>query len=115
MMANLMDNELKHLPPSSTVWLWVRSGNDIAFLTIEDDGPGFDPKVASHLFEPKVKGRESRGYGLGLAFVQAVIRTHGASVSAANRSGNGARIAIALPLLSSGSHTKTESAVLVNG
>jgi signal transduction histidine kinase len=114
-IANLLDNELKHLPPSSTVWLSVHSDNDMALLTIEDDGPGFDLDVARHLFERRVKGRESRGHGLGLAFVQAVIRVHGGSVTAANRVGRGARISISLPLLSFNDHAKTESAVLVNG
>ena len=114
-IANLLDNELKHLPPASTVWLSVYSDNDMALLTIEDDGPGFDPDVARHLFERRVKGRESRGHGLGLAFVQAVIRVHGGSVAAANRVGKGARISIFLPLLSSSDHAQTESAAMVNG
>jgi signal transduction histidine kinase len=114
-IANLLDNELKHLPPSSTVWLSVHSDNDMALLTIEDDGPGFDLEVARHLFERRVKGRESRGHGLGLAFVRAVIRVHGGSVSAANRVGNGARISIALPLLTSHNDLVAESGVLMNG
>jgi signal transduction histidine kinase len=114
-IANLLDNELKHLPPSSTVWLSVHADNDMALLTIEDDGPGFDLEVARHLFERRVKGRESRGHGLGLAFVQAVIRVHGGSVTAANRVGNGARISIALPLLMSHTPNRAASAVLVNG
>lgn len=97
-IANLLDNELKHLPPSRTIYLSLRAENDMALLTIEDDGPGFDPEVARHLFERRVKGRESRGYGLGLAFVQAVIRVHGGTVEAANRISGGARIALALPL-----------------
>jgi signal transduction histidine kinase len=114
-IANLLDNELKHLPPSSTVWLSVHSENDMAVLTIEDDGPGFDPEVARHLFERRVKGRASRGYGLGLAFVQAVIRVHGGTVEAANRVGGGAQISLALPILQSGEHSIAEAAVLVNG
>jgi signal transduction histidine kinase len=98
-IANLLDNELKHLPPSRTIYLSLRAENDMALLTIEDDGPGFDPEVARHLFERRVKGRESRGYGLGLAFVQAVIRVHGGTVEAGNRISGGARITLVLPLL----------------
>ena len=112
-IANLLDNELKHLPPSSTVWLSVHSDNDMALLTVEDDGPGFDPEVVRHLFEGRVRGRDSRGHGLGLAFVEAVIRVHGGSVVATNRVENGARIAVALPLLSYHNRIEAESAVLV--
>jgi signal transduction histidine kinase len=44
-----------------------------------------------------VKGRDSSGHGLGLAFVDAVVRAHGGSVAASNREGGGARIAVTLP------------------
>ena len=110
-IANLLDNELKHLPPSSTVWLSVHSMGEMAVLTVEDDGPGFDRDVAAHLFERRVKGRESRGHGLGLAFVQAVVRVHGGSVSATNRADGGARISMTLPLVSAYDHKIHEPAV----
>jgi signal transduction histidine kinase len=96
-IANLLDNELKHLPASSTVWVSLRAEDEIATLTVEDDGPGFDVEVARRLFEQRVKGRESRGHGLGLAFVEAVIRVHGGNVTANNRAEGGARLSIALP------------------
>jgi signal transduction histidine kinase len=96
-VANLLDNELKHLPAGSTVSVLLHSGYDTATLTVEDDGPGFDPTVCQNLFERRAKGRDSRGHGLGLAFVEAVVRVHGGSVSAANRPEGGARLSILLP------------------
>jgi signal transduction histidine kinase len=114
-IANLLDNELKHLPPASTVWLSVHPEDDKAVLTIEDDGPGFDAEVVRQLFVRRVKSRESRGHGLGLAFVQAVVRVHGGSVSAANRVEGGARISMTLPLVHSWDHGIPEPSVLVNG
>ena len=53
-----------------------------------------------HVFERRVKGRESNGHGLGLAFVDAVARAHGGTVTASNRENGGAHIAIGLPLAS---------------
>lgn len=97
MMANLFDNELKHLPPSCSVTISLRAADGVAFLAIEDDGPGFDPEIVSHLFEQRVRGRNSKGHGLGLAFVQAVVRAHGGTVEAANREKGGARLSIQLP------------------
>lgn len=97
-IANLLDNELKHLPASCTVSVSLRADHEVATLTVEDDGPGFDVEVRRQLFDKRVKGRESRGHGLGLAFVEAVVRVHGGSVSAANRSQGGARLSIVLPL-----------------
>jgi len=100
MVANLLDNELKHLPSGSRLTIEVRDGEDAARLVLEDNGPGFDPDVLLHLFERRVKGRDSNGHGLGLAFVDAVVRAHGGSVAASNREGGGAAITIAFPLAS---------------
>jgi signal transduction histidine kinase len=55
--------------------------------------------VSEHLFERRVKGKESNGRGLGLAFVDAVVRAHGGTITATNREGGGARITLSLPLL----------------
>jgi signal transduction histidine kinase len=95
-MANLFDNELKHLPPSCSVTISLRASDEAAFVTVEDNGPGFDPEIVAHLFEQRVRGRNSKGHGLGLAFVQAVVRAHGGVVEAANRDEGGARLAIQL-------------------
>lgn len=97
MIANLFDNELKHLPPQCTVAIRLRRDGDAAALIFEDDGPGFSPEVLPHLFERRVKGRESNGHGLGLAFIDAVARAHGGSVSARNRDTSGAQITVTLP------------------
>ncbi len=99
MIANLFDNELKHLPASCTVTVRLESGDGVALLSVEDDGPGFSHEVSEHLFERRVKGKESNGRGLGLAFVDAVVRAHGGTITATNREGGGARITLSLPLL----------------
>jgi signal transduction histidine kinase len=98
MVANLLDNELKHLPPDCTLAIHVQAAEDTALLILEDDGHGFDPEVLRNLFERRVKGRDSNGHGLGLAFIDAVARAHGGTVAASNRETGGARIVITLPL-----------------
>jgi signal transduction histidine kinase len=98
MIANLFDNELKHLPASCTVTISLRAAEDAAVLVVEDNGPGFEPEVRSQIFERRVKGRNSTGHGLGLAFVEAVVRVHGGTVEASNRHEGGARLTITLPL-----------------
>ncbi len=96
-IANLLDNELKHLPPSCTISIHLHADRDTVTLIVEDDGPGFDADIQRNLFSQRVKGRESRGHGLGLAFVEAVVRVHGGAVSATNRPEGGARLSITLP------------------
>jgi signal transduction histidine kinase len=105
MIANLFDNELKHLPPACTVTITLLAEDDQAMLILEDDGPGFSAEVAAHVFERRVKGAQSNGHGLGLAFIDAVARAHGGTVRACNRQSGGAQITVMLPL-ASGEHAK---------
>lgn len=97
MIANLFDNELKHLPSACTVNLRLSIKDNAALLNLEDDGPGFDPDVLPHLFERRIKGKTSTGHGLGLAFVDAVARAHGGNASASNREEGGVRFVVNLP------------------
>jgi signal transduction histidine kinase len=100
MIANLFDNELRHLPAACTVIIRLQVADDSVLLVFEDDGPGFSPEVMPQLFERRVKGRESNGHGLGLAFIDAVARAHGGTVKACNRGNGGAQVTVSLPLLS---------------
>ena len=75
----------------------LRATRTLATLIVEDNGPGFDAEIGLHLFERRVKGRDSRGHGLGLAFVEAVVRVHGGSVTASNRPEGGALLSISWP------------------
>ncbi len=97
-IANLLDNEIKHLPASCTVSINLVTSGHVATLTVQDDGPGFPPEIASHVFEQRVKGGDSKGHGLGLAFVEAVVRAHGGVVTAANAIEGGANLSMTWPL-----------------
>jgi signal transduction histidine kinase len=114
-VANLLDNELKHLPASSLICVSLRADDRMATLTVEDNGPGFDAEIARYLFERRVKGRASRGSGLGLAFVEAVIRVHGGTVTAVNRHEGGAQLSITLPLFEAQERGESHILALANG
>jgi signal transduction histidine kinase len=74
----------------------ARGEGDRAILTVRDDGPGFDPRVLAHAFEPLVTTR-SKGTGLGLALVRGVVERHGGEANADNPSGGGARVTLVFP------------------
>jgi signal transduction histidine kinase len=114
-IANLLDNELKHLGASHTVWIALRPTEDAAILTIEDDGPGFDLEAGRKMFEKRAKGKNSTGHGLGLAFVEAVVRAHGGSVDAQNRDQGGARLSVSWPLHAEGAATTHKSMASMHG
>jgi signal transduction histidine kinase len=98
MMANIFDNELKHLTPGCAVHIHLRNDKQSGYIVVEDDGPGFPDEVAARIFEKYAKGQRSSGSGLGLAFVEAVVRAHEGSIDASNMSSRGIRITITFPL-----------------
>ena len=98
MMANIFDNELRHLTPGRSVHIRLSGGNEICEILVEDNGPGFPPEVSSQMFDKYAKGNNSEGSGLGLAFVAAVVRAHEGFIEAGNAASGGIRLRITLPL-----------------
>ena len=113
-IANLLDNELNHLPASCTVSIRLAESQNVATLIVEDDGPGFASEIGLQMFEQRVKGRESKGHGLGLAFVEAVVRAHGGSVTASNHPEGGALLSITWPRETGEKVEAPHSFVLIN-
>ena len=96
-VSNLLENELTHLPAGCRVNIRLRSQQGSAELVIEDNGPGFSPDIGSQVFKRFVKGKNSPGHGLGLAFVDAVAQAHGGGARVSDRPGGGAVITLSLP------------------
>src|SRR6202453_365281 len=113
-IANLLDNELKHLPAACTVSIQLRATEEVVTLILEDDGPGFALEIGEQMFEQRVKGRDSKGHGLGLAFVEAVVRAHGVHVDASNRPEGGALMSVSWPRETGEKIEAPDSLTLVN-
>lgn len=65
-------------------------------VSVIDNGPGVDPKVASRMFRPFVTTRP-HGTGLGLALVQKIVVIHNGRVTAQPEPGGGTRFIVTLP------------------
>ncbi|MBZ5734439.1 HAMP domain-containing histidine kinase [Nocardioides sp. TRM66260-LWL] len=95
-LTNLLTNARKYTPEGSTITVRVRPGG----LTVHDDGPGFPPDLVEHAFERFARGDAARtrqgGVGLGLALVQAIVASHGGTVSLRSAPGDTA-IEVRLP------------------
>ncbi len=98
MLSNLLDNEMSHLPPGCKIEIRVQALDNCAELLIQDNGSGFSSEMKTRAFERFVKGKQSTGHGLGLAFVDAVVRAHGGDVKITDRPGGGAAIRLSMPL-----------------
>ena len=73
-----------------------------AILRVANPGEPVDPAEAAQLTEPfrrleTSRSRTTGGYGLGLAVVRAVARSHGGDVHVRARDEGGLEITVALP------------------
>jgi signal transduction histidine kinase len=98
LLSNLMENELRYAGSGADVSIAVAAQDVNACITVEDDGPGFAADLLPRVFQRFVKGRDSQGHGLGLAFVSAVAGAHAGRALASNRSTGGAQIVVEFPL-----------------
>jgi two-component system OmpR family sensor kinase len=80
-VTNLLSNARRHTPPGTTVTVSVRPDG----FDVHDDGPGFPPDFVDRAFERFARVDQGRtrdgGAGLGLALVQAIVRSHGGTVT----------------------------------
>ncbi|HEV3307052.1 MAG TPA: HAMP domain-containing sensor histidine kinase [Candidatus Sulfotelmatobacter sp.] len=97
-VSNLLENELTHLPAGCQVKIRLYSDQGSALLVVEDNGPGFPADIAGRLFKRFVRGKQSPGHGLGLAFVDAVAQAHGGGTQVSERPGGGAVVTLSLPV-----------------
>jgi signal transduction histidine kinase len=72
-----------------------RDGTGVA-VEFQDSGPGIDPEVQQHVFEPFYTTKAS-GTGLGLAIVRQAAETHGGTVEVESQQGRGALFRVRLP------------------
>lgn len=111
-LTNLTQNALDAVRgrDGGAVEVDVRKAGDHARLTVSDNGPGFSPEVAAHLFEPYLTTK-AEGTGLGLAIVERIVVEHAGSIRL-DQGAPGARLVLELPL--SGPTLLPESAAPVS-
>jgi two-component system OmpR family sensor kinase len=100
LFVNLVENAVRYGERAALGW--SHSGG-WAEVTVDDEGPGFDPARAEALFAPFVRGEASRnratgGTGLGLAIVRSIAEAHGGRVLLETRAGGGGRVRVRLPV-----------------
>ena len=100
--SNILLNALQHSPDGSTVQVALTANEEIARLTIQDQGEGISEENRDLLFEPFFRGdpsrsRKSGGTGLGLSICKAICARAAGSIEIANNPGRGALVAVTLP------------------
>ena len=72
----------------------IDDGNVV--LTIEDSGPGLDPRVAAKLFSPFVTTKPG-GMGMGLSISKSIVEQHEGQLTAVSRAPRGMIFRLTLP------------------
>jgi two-component system sensor histidine kinase BaeS len=106
-LANLLDNALRHTPPHGRVDVHADTDGRHLRLRVTDTGEGIAAEHLPRVFErfyraEAARTRDRGGAGLGLAIAKALVEAHGGRISASsNGIGAGTTFSIVLPLAAS--------------
>ena len=108
-IENIVRNAMKYSPVGTEVMIRCRLDGDIVTVEVLDQGPGVPADKLNDIFQPfvridKARGRESGGYGLGLALSKRHLIAIGGSLTAKNRQPHGLLVTIKLPRASTVEH-----------
>jgi two-component system, OmpR family, sensor histidine kinase KdpD len=100
--VNLMENAARYTPPGSQITINAMLEPSNCRVVVADNGPGIPSGAEERIFEKFYRAPHradsGQGSGLGLAICRAIIKSHGGSITVANRSTGGAEFVIRLPL-----------------
>ncbi|MCU1328228.1 MAG: sensor signal transduction histidine kinase [Bryobacterales bacterium] len=102
LFQNLIGNAVKYRKPNQPVNVHVSAeqrGPDWLF-SVRDDGIGFDPRFAGHIFTPFKRLHtvaEYPGTGVGLAICRRIVQAQGGRIWAESAPGEGATFFFTLP------------------
>jgi signal transduction histidine kinase len=98
--SNLLRNSLEACDAAGVqprITIRGEVGATDVYITVVDNGPGFEPDALSKAFQPFATTKPA-GTGLGLAIVQKVIVSHNGDIAAGNHHAGGAQFDIRLPV-----------------
>lgn len=83
-LANLIENALRHTPAGSTIRVDLMRGHGQVVLDVTDNGPGIPLTERENVLRRLYRLEQSRtteGNGLGLSLVAAICKLHGAQLT----------------------------------
>jgi two-component system, OmpR family, sensor histidine kinase KdpD len=103
-IANLVDNALRHAGAESEVVIQAGRSRDGIFIAVRDHGPGLPQEDVQRLFDRFQRGAASGApgsAGLGLAICKTIVEAHGGQIQA-RRCAPGSEFRIDLPATPAG-------------
>jgi signal transduction histidine kinase len=100
-LANLVDNAVKYTDAGGQVEVTAERNDEATKISVADTGIGIPAEELQHVWSRLYRGdksRSSRGLGLGLSLVKAIVEAHRGRVSVTSTPAEGSRFEIHLPL-----------------
>jgi signal transduction histidine kinase len=101
MVANLIENAVRHNNPGGWIGLRTIQQADSAVFEIANTGPSVPAEQIPTLFEPFARAGQrlnsSDGVGVGLSIANAIARAHNATITARPRPGGGLEMSVTIP------------------
>ena len=103
-VANLLANARTHTPSGTPITVSIKQLESETTITVADKGPGLSHADQEKIFERFYRADTSRartkgeGSGLGLSIVDAVMKSHGGSVSVLSELGQGCEFTLHFPI-----------------
>lgn len=102
-LVNLLDNAVKHTPPQRPISVTVEKNDSFAIFYVSDSGEGIAQDDLPNIFKMFYTSKKNtadakRGVGLGLPICDAIVKAHGGTISARNKTDDGAEFTFTLPL-----------------
>jgi two-component system OmpR family sensor kinase len=102
LVANLLDNAVRHAPAGSAVRVDFQKVAEGYAVSVSDRGPGIPTQIQEHIFQRFYRGDTARarsdgGAGLGLALARWIANVHGGDVTLVRSSEEGTTFTAVLP------------------
>ena len=96
-LANLVENAVRHGAGTVTVVVEPAAGGDVVAVSVQDEGEGIAPDLASRVFRQFWRGKRRGGTGLGLYIVKGLVEAHAGTITVGRAPGGGAEFRFTMP------------------
>ncbi|MBW2091039.1 MAG: HAMP domain-containing protein, partial [Deltaproteobacteria bacterium] len=100
-LLNLLSNAGQAMPNGGTITIRTgRQGEDLAFVSVADTGPGIMPEDLEKIFDPFFTRKEpGEGTGLGLSVSLSIVESFGGRIEVENLPDKGTLLTVLLPVM----------------
>jgi two-component system CheB/CheR fusion protein len=101
-VVNFVNNAIKYAPSAKEIHVYIEKVNNMAKVSVRDNGPGIPPEKLPYLFDRYYRadssGMQYSGLGLGLYISAEIVKRHNGKIGVDSEIGIGSTFWFTLPL-----------------